>query len=52
MEKTKTSRDLSGPTCYCVDIDIEITDNTLVLYSKSVNVYKHAGKFVLDLFKG
>ncbi|XP_071175248.1 uncharacterized protein [Mytilus edulis] len=33
--------DLKGPTCYCVDIDVEIENNNLEVYSKSNDVYKH-----------
>lgn len=50
LQKILTSQkpgDLKGPTCYCVDIDVEIENNNLEVYSKSNDVYKHMGKSIV-----
>ena len=44
--KTMRPGDKSGQTCYCIDIPVEITNNTLQLESKAGDVPEDSGMAV------
>lgn len=41
----KKPGDLVGPTCYCVDINVDIHSNFFEIESESKDVHRHAGEF-------
>ena len=44
MEKIRKPGDLKGPTCYCVEIDVTVTEGCFTISTESKDIYTHEGR--------